>query len=74
MKRESIHVDAVLAWVIALEILLGIAILLFGCREQPKQTRQNLNNEEIQPTSRPREPQRELKNFEDSLHEFEDGL
>ena len=70
MKR--INVDRWLAWAVVIELLLGVAILVAGCKPKPKlQEPKMLQVTECDCTYWVDESQ--LYTIEDSVHFYEDG-
>lgn len=77
-KRFLKNDDWFMALIVVPAALLGAIILYIGARdiESHKEAALEYNVDSIRKTlpARPRVPQRDLKNFEDSVHEFEDGM
>ena len=71
MKR--INVDRWLAWAVVIEVLLGVAILVAGCKPKPRPQEPNLLQvTECDCTYWVDESQ--LYTIEDSVHFYEDGM
>lgn len=73
MKRRKLDIDAILSWVIILEVLLGVAILVAGCKSKTRtQEPKMLQVTECDCTYWIDESQ--LYTLEDSVHFYEDGM
>ena len=75
MKRKGINVDTWLMWAVFVEVLLGIALLIAGCKPKDKPKPHDpkmLQVTECDSTYWVDEAQ--LYTLEDSVHFYEDGM